>query len=106
MMEAGLVDEVRGLLTMGYDRELTSMSGIGYREIIQHLLDDMDLSVAVQRIKTATHRLARQQATWFRQDDQRIRWIDLSLGESALTVAMEAVSGFLGSGPTDHMIAR
>jgi tRNA dimethylallyltransferase len=81
MMEAGLVDEVRGLLAMGYSRELPSMSGIGYREVGQHLAGELDLSTAVERIKTATHRLARQQATWFRPDDQRIRWIDVAVGE-------------------------
>jgi tRNA dimethylallyltransferase len=81
MIEAGLVDEVRGLLAMGYSRELPSMSGIGYREVSQHLAGELDLSTAVERIKTATHRLARQQATWFRRDDSRIRWIDVSLGD-------------------------
>ena len=30
----------------------------------------------VERIKTATHRLARGQRQWFRADDERIRWID------------------------------
>jgi tRNA dimethylallyltransferase len=81
MMEAGLVDEVRGLLAMGYSRELPSMSGIGYREVGQHLVGELDLATAVERIKTATHRLARQQATWFRRDDPRIRWIDVSLSD-------------------------
>jgi tRNA dimethylallyltransferase len=81
MMEAGLVDEVRGLLAMGYGRELPSMSGIGYREVGQHQAGELDQPVAAERIKTATHRLARQQATWFRRDDPRIRWIDASEGE-------------------------
>jgi len=80
MIEAGLVDEVRGLLAMGYSPELPSMSGIGYREVCQHLAGELDLPTAVARIKTATHRLARQQATWFRRDDPRIRWIDVSTG--------------------------
>ena len=81
MMGAGLVEEVRGLLAMGYSRELPSMSGIGYREACQHLAGELDLPVAAARIKTATHRLARQQATWFRRDDERIRWIDVSVGD-------------------------
>ena len=81
MMEAGLVDEVRGLLAMGYSPALPSMSGIGYREVCQHLAGELDLPTTVARIKAATHRLARQQATWFRRDDPRIRWIDVSEGE-------------------------
>jgi tRNA dimethylallyltransferase len=82
MMAAGLVDEVRDLLAMGYSPELPSMSGIGYREVCQHLAGELDLPAAVAHIKTATHRLARQQSTWFRGDAPRIRWIDVSLGDS------------------------
>ncbi|UCH86322.1 MAG: tRNA (adenosine(37)-N6)-dimethylallyltransferase MiaA [Dehalococcoidia bacterium] len=97
MMEVGLVDEVRGLLSMGYDPSLASMSGIGYKQICQHLAGELDLATAVARIKTATHRLARQQYTWFRLDDQRIRWIDISLGapfeEAARFVKSEPGSG-------------
>jgi tRNA dimethylallyltransferase len=97
MMKAGIVDEVRGLLAMGYSRELPSMSGIGYREVGQHLAGELDLSTTVERIKTATHRLARQQATWFRRDDERIRWIDMSLGEP-FQQALGLVESELGLG--------
>lgn len=105
MIEAGLVDEVRGLLAMGYSRELPSMSGIGYREVCQYLASEPDpsassrqaLAITVARIKTATHRLARQQATWFRRDDPRIRWIDVSAGEPLLE-AMRLVESELGLG--------
>lgn len=99
MMKAGLVDEVWGLLAMGYRRELPSMSGIGYREVGQHLAGELDLSAAVERIKTATHRLARQQSTWFRGDDPRIQWIDVSLGEP-FPEAMCPVESKLGLGRT------
>jgi len=80
MMEAGLVDEVRALLAMDYSPSLASLSGIGYKQVCQYLAGELDLATAVARIKTATHRLARQQYTWFRLDDGRIRWIDVSLG--------------------------
>jgi tRNA dimethylallyltransferase len=104
MMAAGLVDEVRGLLAMGYSPGLPSMSGIGYREVCQHLAGEIDLAAAVARIKTATHRLARQQATWFRWDAPRIRW--LAAGEGAVGEAVEAMSGFLGLGQGDHVMAK
>jgi tRNA dimethylallyltransferase len=79
MMQAGLVDEVRGLLAMGYSPSLSSLSGIGYGQVCQYLAGELNLVTAVARIKTATHRLARQQYTWFRLDDERIRWLDVSL---------------------------
>jgi tRNA dimethylallyltransferase len=94
MMAAGLVDEVRGLLAMGYSPGLPSMSGIGYREVCQHLAGELDLPAAVAHIKTATHRLARQQSTWFRGDDLRIRWV--GVGERAVEEAVGFVESELG----------
>ena len=92
MMEAGLVEEVRGLLSMGYDPSLASMSGIGYKQVCQHLAGDLDLATAVARIKTSTHRLARQQYTWFRLDDGRIRWLE---GDDAVDEAVALAEQFL-----------
>jgi len=92
MMEAGLVDEMRGLLSMGYDPSLASMSGIGYKQVCQHLAGELDLATAVARIKTSTHRLARQQYTWFRLDDGRIRWLE---GDGAVDEAVALAEQFL-----------
>jgi tRNA dimethylallyltransferase len=97
MMEAGLVDEVRGILAMGYERSLPSMSGIGYSQVCQYLAGELSMATAVARIKTATHRLARQQYTWFRLDDCRIRWIDVSLG-APFEEAARLVESELGLG--------
>ena len=36
---------------------------------------EWDLPTAIERTKIATHRLIRMQATWFRRDDPRIRWV-------------------------------
>jgi tRNA dimethylallyltransferase len=77
MMAAGLVDEVRGLVAQGYGCDLPSMSGIGYRQVCQHLAGELSFEDAIERIKTETHRLARMQRAWFRRDDERIHWIDV-----------------------------
>jgi tRNA dimethylallyltransferase len=92
MMEVGLVDEVRGLLARGYEPSLPSLSGIGYSQVCQHLAGELDLATVVARIKTATHRLARQQYTWFRLDDRRIRWLE---GAGAVDEAMALAERFL-----------
>jgi tRNA dimethylallyltransferase len=76
MIAAGLLDEVRGLIERGYGRGLPSMSGIGYRQLGQHLAGELPLDDAVDRIRAETHRLARMQANWFRPDDERIAWIE------------------------------
>jgi tRNA dimethylallyltransferase len=94
MMEAGLVEEVRRLRAMGHQPDLPSMSGIGYREICEHLAGDTDHATAVARIKTGTHRLARHQHSWFKMDDPRIHW--LPAGDDASTGAARLVEEWLG----------
>jgi len=81
MMAAGLVEEVRSLLARGYAPSLPAMSGIGYRQVCQHLNGELMLEEAAARIKTETHRLSRMQRNWFRRSDARIHWIDVSLGD-------------------------
>ncbi len=94
MIAAGLVEEARGLLAMGYSRELPSMSGIGYKEACAHLAGEMTAAEAAARIKTETHRLARHQNAWFKADDPRIRWLDAGAG--AMEEAERLVAEFLG----------
>jgi len=86
MIEAGLVEEVRGLLARGYDRRLASMSAIGYGEIAAHLAGETDLSEAVRRMRSATRRFVRHQANWFRQTDPTIHWFKPAAGYEAAVV--------------------
>jgi len=74
MIGKGLIEEVKGLLKMGYIPELPSMSSLGYREIAAYLNNTMDLSIAVEKIKFETHRFARSQYAWFHLNDIRITW--------------------------------
>ena len=78
MLQRGLVEEVEQLLSNGYGPSLPSMSGIGYRQIVQFLRGEMTLPEATDKMKYETHRLARHQYTWFRLSDSRIHWFDLS----------------------------
>lgn len=77
MMATGLLEEVRALRAAGYDARLPAMSSLGYRELWRYLEGKCSLEEAVERIKFETHRFARQQYTWFRLDDSRIRWFDV-----------------------------
>ena len=67
MAMAGLVEEVRGLLTRGYGWELPSMSGLGYREFQPYFAGQSGLDEAIQRLKYNTHAFARRQPNWFRR---------------------------------------
>jgi len=77
MVERGLVAEVQALLAKGYDDGLPAMSGLGYRQVCAYLRGDTDLSEAVGKIKSETHRFVRQQYKWFRLDDDTIHWFDV-----------------------------
>ncbi len=76
MLAAGWLDEVRGLLARGYDQQLPALSSMGYRELALHLEGQLTLDEAVRRIRSAHHRLARRQYTWFKPTDPRIGWIE------------------------------
>ncbi|MGM0470744.1 MAG: tRNA (adenosine(37)-N6)-dimethylallyltransferase MiaA [Bacillota bacterium] len=75
MMEDGLLEEVRELYKAGYDRELTSMQGLGYKELIGYFEDEYDLEEAVRLIKRNTRHFAKRQLTWFRKDEE-IHWFN------------------------------
>jgi tRNA dimethylallyltransferase len=94
MIAAGLIEEARRLLAMGYSPDLPSMSGIGYKEACAHLAGEMTLAEAAARIKTETHRLARHQNAWFKQDEPRMRWLDA--GEGVLEAAERLAQEWLG----------
>ena len=68
MMENGLLEEVRRLKEMGYDRSLVSMQGIGYKEILAYLDGECSLEEAGYSIKRDTRHFAKRQMTWFRRE--------------------------------------
>ena len=75
MLEAGLVDEVRKLKDMGLDRSFVSMQGLGYKEILSFLDEEITLDEAVYLIKRDTRHFAKRQLTWFRREGECI-WIE------------------------------
>jgi len=90
MIERGLVEEVKKLIDMGYNLDLPSMSGIGYRQIGEFLEGRTTLEAAIQQIKFESHRLVRQQYNWFSQKDDRIRWFNAhSRAESEIAALVD-----------------
>lgn len=76
MFEKGLIDEVKKLKEMGYTKDMTSMQGIGYKEVFDYLDGYLTLEEVKDIIKQNTRRYAKRQLTWFRRED-RIFWINL-----------------------------
>ena len=68
MMEAGLVEEVEKLRKSGCTRDMVSMQGLGYKEILDYLEGICPLEEAVYTIKRDTRHFAKRQLTWFKRE--------------------------------------
>lgn len=75
MMENGLMEEVQKLKDMGCRRDMTSMQGLGYKEILSFLDGEVPLEEAVRILKRDTRHFAKRQLTWFRRESDVI-WLD------------------------------
>jgi len=75
MLENGLVEEVRRLREMGCHREMISMQGLGYKEILAYLEGETSLEEAAKILKRDTRHFAKRQLTWFRREKDVI-WVN------------------------------
>lgn len=98
MMAAGLLTEVEALQAAGYSRHNPSMTGLGYRQLLDHLEGQVTLEEAMAQIKFDTHRFARRQGAWFRAGDPRIEWFDASQSTDYAADIEAHVGQWLGSG--------
>jgi tRNA dimethylallyltransferase len=96
MVNAGLVEEVKGLMNDTPGLSLTAAQALGYKEIIGHLEGRLSLAEAVSDVVLRTRQFAVRQERWYRRDP-RIRWIDIPDGEESavervVPVVIEAIS--------------
>lgn len=75
MVEKGLVAEVQKLKDMGCHKDMVSMQGLGYKEILSYLDGEMTLNEAIYIVKRETRHFAKRQLTWFRRERDVI-WLD------------------------------
>jgi tRNA dimethylallyltransferase len=83
MVEAGLIQEIRGLWARGYARDLPVLQTIGYREMGAVAAGEATLEHALEAMVRATCQLAKRQLTWFRSDTT-VRWFDAEKDASEL----------------------
>ena len=74
MLEEGLVEEVQGLKDRGFTKNMVSMQGLGYKEILDYLEGNLTLEEAVYILKRDTRHFAKRQLTWFRREPE-VSWI-------------------------------
>ena len=75
MVKEGLLDEVKALKAKGYSKEMVSMQGLGYKEILDYLDDEISFDEAIYRIKRDTRHFAKRQITWFKRE-RDVTWIN------------------------------
>lgn len=93
MLDHGLVDEVRHLKEMGYGKELVSMQGLGYKEILSYLDGEISYEEAVYILKRDTRHFAKRQLTWFKRESDVI-WVnkpDFSYNNGEILNFMEEI---------------
>ena len=75
MLKNGLVEEEKNLHRMGCHREMVSMQGLGYKEILSWLGGEYPYEEAIRILKRDTRHFAKRQLTWFRREGE-VTWVD------------------------------
>ena len=84
------MDEVRALQQDGCTRDMVSMQGLGYKEILDYLNGDLSLEEAIRILKRDTRHFAKRQITWFKREKDVI-WVNRPEfeGENAILAYIE-----------------
>lgn len=75
MLENGLLEEIKGLLSSGVPAKSTAMQAIGYKEFVEALSGNGSINEAAHKVKQASRHYAKRQLTWFRKNPA-IHWLD------------------------------
>jgi tRNA dimethylallyltransferase len=92
MIASGFIEEVKGLLLLGYSPDLPTLSAIGYREMIAYIQGRMTMEEAIIQMKKLSRIFVRRQANWFKENDPTIHWFTVT------DTILEEVKAFLDSG--------
>ncbi|MBS1970481.1 MAG: tRNA (adenosine(37)-N6)-dimethylallyltransferase MiaA [Bdellovibrionales bacterium] len=92
MLEAGLIEEVQGLLARGLG-DWDALQSVGYKEVLEYLRENKSKEWLFENITQNTMGLAKRQRTWFQRDTE-IHWFD---GKSGYSEALALVKSFTES---------
>jgi tRNA dimethylallyltransferase len=74
--DAGLIEEVRGLLASGVPMSANAFKALGYREVLAHLNGEIALPEAIALTQRNSRRYAKRQWTWFRKEEA-VAWFEV-----------------------------
>ena len=89
MLEMGLLEEIRGLLTSGIPQKCTAMQAIGYKEFTDALDGRCTVEQAADLVRQSSRRYAKRQLTWFRRN-RNIHWLTRRAGEGSGEILAQA----------------
>jgi tRNA dimethylallyltransferase len=91
--QAGLVEEVQGLLARGVPANSNALGAHGYRRVVEYLQGLRTLENAVEQTKLDVRHYAKRQLTWFRREEG-VEWLH-GFGEQyeVLQAALEYLAG-------------
>ena len=82
MVKAGLLEEIRAVLSSGIPEKATAMQAIGYKEFIDAMAGRATMDDAIAQVQRASRRYAKRQQTWFRRNP-KINWLLRRRGQPA-----------------------
>lgn len=94
MIQNGLVTEVTALRQSGCTKDMVSMQGLGYKEILSYLDGEIRLDEAVYLIKRDTRHFAKRQITWFKRE-RDVVWLNKQEYQYKENLIMEQIETIL-----------
>lgn len=89
MIQKGLVEEVKELYNKYGEKLTTAMQGIGYKEVVEYLKENLTKEEMIEKIKMETRRYAKRQLTWFRKIEN-IVWLNaLETTQNNINIILE-----------------
>ncbi len=92
-LEAGMIEEVRGLLATGIAPESLIYYGLEYKYLTLHVTGQLTYEEMVGQLEIAIFQFAKRQMTWFRGMERRgipIHWLDFAVpAEEKVTTVLE-----------------
>ena len=89
MLEQGLVEEIRNLLSSGIPEKCTALQAIGYKEFIDALNGNCSIEEAADEVRQSSRRYAKRQLTWFRRN-KKMHWLTRREGEGSEEIIQRA----------------
>lgn len=99
MFEAGLVEEVRGILERGFPPDCKPLESLGYRQALQVLRGEIDVAEGIRLTQIETRRYAKRQLTWFRREQSAVRIAGFGDDDSTQSELIRLVALYIGQFP-------